>query len=81
MDTILKTLIEIKRIEEKFAKIQEDPARNGAENGLTNHELEIFEKLIEQIGAASIAADGIIKRQLGDGRDPSCDPKDDNTRN
>jgi hypothetical protein len=65
MNTILRTLIEIRSIEEKFAKIQENPALYGAENGLTNHELAIFEKLIEQIGAANLAVDAILKRILG----------------
>jgi hypothetical protein len=45
MDTILKTLIEIKSIEEKFVEIQENPAIYDAENGLIAYESAIFEKL------------------------------------
>jgi len=59
---ISQTLAEIKIVEEKFSKIQENPALYGAENGLTAHELETLEKLLSQIGAANIAADAIINR-------------------
>ena len=61
-DLIKKTLIEIKTVEEKFRKIQENPALNSSENGLTAHDLEVLEKLISSVGEANIAADEIIKR-------------------
>jgi hypothetical protein len=61
---ITQTLMEIKTIEEKFRKIQEDPALNGAENGLTAHEIQVLEKLISISGEVNIAADTIIKRAL-----------------
>jgi hypothetical protein len=64
MNIITQTLIGIKTVEEKFRKIQENPALNGAENGLTSHEVEILEKLISLSGEASIAADEISKRAL-----------------
>ena len=59
---IAKTLTEIQTVEEKFRKIQENPALNGSENGLTAHELELLEKLISLIGEANIAADAIFRR-------------------
>jgi hypothetical protein len=61
---IAQVLVEINRVEEKFRKIQENPALNGAENGLTANELEILNKLITQCGEANIAADAISKRFL-----------------
>jgi len=36
-DLIKKTLLEIRTVEEKFSKIQENPAFYSAENGLTPH--------------------------------------------
>jgi hypothetical protein len=59
---ITQTLMDIKTIEDKFSKIQGNPALYGAEFGLTAHELEILEKLISLIGEANIAANEIIKR-------------------
>jgi len=59
---ITRTLIEIRTVEEKFRKIQENPALYGAENSLTAHDLEILEKLISLAGEANIAADAILKR-------------------
>lgn len=64
MDTITRALIEIKNVEEKFRKIQENPALNGAENGLSTKELEILDKLINLIGEANIAANAILKRTI-----------------
>jgi len=63
-ELILKVLIEIQTVEEKFRKIQENPALNSPENGLTAHEMEVLEKLISLVGEANIAADAIIKRAL-----------------
>ncbi|MDR1363746.1 MAG: hypothetical protein LBJ35_06830 [Spirochaetaceae bacterium] len=62
---IAQFLVEINRVEEKFRKIQENPALNGAENGLTAEELEILDKIIAQCGEVNIAADAISKRFLG----------------
>jgi len=59
---ITKTLLEIKVVEEKFSKIQENPALYGAENGLTAHELETLENLFNYLNVADIDADAIIKR-------------------
>jgi hypothetical protein len=59
---ITKTLLGIKSIEEKFSKIQENPALYGAENGLTNQEVEMLGRLITLVGEVNIAADKIIKR-------------------
>jgi hypothetical protein len=61
---IAQILVEINRVEGKFRKIQENPALNGAENGLTAKELEILDKIIAQCGEANIAADAILKRFL-----------------
>jgi hypothetical protein len=61
---ITRTLMEIKTVEEKFSKIQENPALYGAEYGLTAHELETLEKLYSLLGVVNIAADAIIKRIL-----------------
>jgi len=62
MDEVTQALIEIRNVEEKFRKIQENPALNGAENGFTNQELKILQQLINSIGVANIAADAILKR-------------------
>jgi len=64
MDKITKILLEIKAVEEKFSKIQENPAMHGAENGLTKHELQILEKLINYMGEFNMAGDMILKRIL-----------------
>jgi hypothetical protein len=61
---ITRTLMEIRTVEDKFRKIQENPALHGAENGLTAHEVEIFEKLISTTDEVNIAADEILKRYL-----------------
>jgi len=59
---ISQALSKIKVVEEKYRKIQENPALYGVENGLTTHEQEILNKLIDSVGEANIAADAIIKR-------------------
>ena len=59
---ITKALIEIRIVEEKFKKIQENPALHGAENGLTAEQLEILKKLISMVGEINIAADEIMKK-------------------
>jgi hypothetical protein len=62
---LARAIMSIKNVHEKFAKIQEDPAFHGAENGLTAQELEILDKLIAINGEAMLAADAIIKKILG----------------
>jgi len=62
MNEITQIIIKMKEVEDKFRKIQENPALHGAENGLTAEELTILGKLIELIGEANIAADAILKR-------------------
>jgi hypothetical protein len=64
MNTIVRALVAIREVEEKFRKIQENPALNGAENGFTTQELELLERLIELCGEANIAGDVITKRAL-----------------
>jgi len=64
MDKITKFLLEIKTVEEKFSKIQENPAMHGAENGLTEYELQLLDKLINYMGEFNIAGDAILKRIL-----------------
>jgi len=61
-NAILQVLSEIKTVEEKFRKIQENPALNGAENGLTADEIELLNKLIGLCGEVNIAGDAILKR-------------------
>jgi hypothetical protein len=61
-DLIAKTLTEIQTVEEKFRKIQENPALNGAEYGLSAQQQESLEKLISLAGEANIAADEILRR-------------------
>jgi hypothetical protein len=65
-DRIKQVLISIKKVEEKFARIQENPALHGAENGLTDQELGILDKLIVISGEAMLAADAISKRFIGE---------------
>jgi hypothetical protein len=63
MNTIGQTLVAIREVEEKFAKIQENPARYGAENGgLTAQEIDLLEKLITLIGEVNLAGSAILKR-------------------
>jgi hypothetical protein len=63
---ISQVLNEIRIVEAKFAKIQENPALNSPENGLTDRERELLEKLICDIGEANLAAKEIMKRLRGD---------------
>ena len=65
MDTILQALINIRMVEEKFVKIQENPSLNGAEYGLSANEEELLRKLIDLCGEINLAADAISKRALG----------------
>ena len=62
MDEISKVLSEIRIAEDKFRKIQENPAMFGAENGLTANQLELLGKVISMVGEINIAADTILKR-------------------
>jgi len=59
---IIQTLLAIKTVEEKFRKIQENPALHGSENGLTADEHELLGKLIDLCGEVNIAGDAILKR-------------------
>jgi tRNA C32,U32 (ribose-2'-O)-methylase TrmJ len=68
MNTVVRTLVAIREVEDKFSKIQENPALFGAENdGLTMQELGLLEKLIELSGEVNIAGDAILKRYLPKG--------------
>jgi hypothetical protein len=65
MGIIIQTLVAIREVEDKFAKIQENPALYGAENGgLTKQEHELLEKLIELSGEVNLAGNAILKRYL-----------------
>jgi hypothetical protein len=59
---LARHLSEIREVEEKFRKIQENPALYGAEYALTPHELEIIEKVINLSGEINIAGKEILKR-------------------
>jgi len=59
---IIQILSAIKTVEEKFRKIQENPALYGAEEGLTFDEHELLGKLIGLCGEVNIAGDAILKR-------------------
>jgi hypothetical protein len=59
---IKQVLLAVKTVEEKYRKIQENPALNGAENGFTADELELLGKLIGLCGEVNIAGDAILKR-------------------
>jgi hypothetical protein len=61
-DNIKQTLINIRTVEESFAKIQENPALYGAEYGLTNQGQELLEKLITLSGETSFIGSAILKR-------------------
>ena len=62
MDEIMQVLLEIKNIEERFSKIQENPALYGPENGFTEDELKKLDLIISLIGESSISATAILKR-------------------
>jgi len=65
MNTIARTLLVIREVEEKYSKIQENPALYGSENGgLEKHEIELLERLIELSGEVNIAGNAIMKRYL-----------------
>jgi hypothetical protein len=64
MDEISSILVDLNSIRERFAKIQENPSLYGPENGFTNEQLETLEKIISQVGEASIAGNEITKRHL-----------------
>jgi len=59
---IIQVLLATQTVEEKFRKIQENPAMNGVENGLTANEHELLGKLIGLCGEVNIAGDAILKR-------------------
>jgi acetone carboxylase gamma subunit len=63
---IANTVIAIRDVEEKFRKIQENPALHGAELGLTAQEHEMLEKVIKYCGEVAIAGDAIVRRHIGD---------------
>jgi hypothetical protein len=65
MAIIMRALVVIRNIKEKYARIQEDPALHGPENALTAEEVEILEKLIALSGEAAFAAKEIYNRFLG----------------
>lgn len=60
--TLNQVLRQIREVEEKFRKIQENLALNGGENGFTKHELELLEKLISLTSEVNIAGDAISRR-------------------
>jgi hypothetical protein len=68
MNTVARALAAIKVVEAKFQNIQANPALNGAENGLTNQELELLERLIAMCGEATIAGNEIAQRALSPGQ-------------
>jgi len=59
---IIKVLLAVRTVEEKFRKIQENPALNGAENGFTAEENKLIGQLIDLCGEVNIAGDAILKR-------------------
>jgi len=62
-ETIISQVLDaVKIVEDKFRKIQENPALHGAENGFSKDELKLLERLISITGEVSIATDAIIKR-------------------
>lgn len=68
MGTIAQLLIKLREVEEKFRNIQENPSLNGAENGLTDEENGMLEKLIVYCGEVNLAGDAIARRALGIGK-------------
>jgi hypothetical protein len=62
--TIAKTLTAVRKVEEQFARIQENPALYGAEDGFTAEELAILEQLITLCGEAGLAGKEIGRRAL-----------------
>jgi len=65
MDEIMKILLEIKNVEEKFRHIQENSALYVSENGgFTKQEHETLEKIISLCGEMNIAANEITKKRL-----------------
>ena len=62
MDEIIRVLLELRDLEERFRKILENPALNGAECGFTTEELEKLEKLIGLVGEATIVGNEIMKK-------------------
>jgi hypothetical protein len=67
MNIIARTIAVISEVEKKFQKIQENPALNGAEHGLTSEELELLEKLIDLCGEVNLAGDAIARRAVRPG--------------
>jgi len=57
-----RALDDIHTVEEKFRKIQDNPAFYGAENGLSKHQLEILDKLISLVGEVSLATDELCRK-------------------
>ena len=62
MNEITQALLDLRDLEERFRKILENPALNGAEYGFTTEEHEKLEKLVALVGQATIAGNEICKR-------------------
>lgn len=62
MDEITQALREIQDLEERFRKILENPALNGAEYGFTADEHEKLEKLRGLVGELAIAGNEIMRK-------------------
>ena len=62
MNEITRALVELRDLEERFRKILENPALNGAEYGFTTDEHEKLEKLVGLVGEAAIAGNEIMRK-------------------
>jgi hypothetical protein len=74
--TIAKTIVAVRKVEEQFAKIQENPALHSAENSLTDEGQTILDQLITLCGAANIAGKEIGRRALAKSKKTKGDDKE-----
>jgi hypothetical protein len=68
--TIAKTLTDIREVKEQFAKIQENPALYGAENGFAAEKLALLEQLIDLTGEVNLAGKEIMSRAMAKSKKP-----------
>jgi hypothetical protein len=69
--TLAKASTVLREIEEQFAKIQENPALYGAENGFNAERLELLDQVTTQCGVVNIAGKEIARRAMAQSKKPN----------
>ena len=70
LHSITQFLNDMDTVKEKFRKIQENPDLYNPENSLSTEEQELLEKLLNIVGASSIAGNEISERSIAAAKKP-----------